>query len=317
MNEESERTFEENIRSVGQWFGRNLPGIFAILIALFFLFTGVVKVSQADMTWQEQTMMTIINIIAGYSITSLVAEYGFTSAKTSPKYRDIESAYNLSVRKGIKYRGAIDEFAYDKATENLKEVRIHLLEGVNLWYWDIFDDDGRIKTDFDIYAYKKDKKFTQKLRIYHKAVKLHVSNISVFNLASSSIFGVSKEKTEKNYRTTTSVKSLVLKVLLSFVTVGIMFTFLGWNVSALIYAFMQIVLWTSMGLIQRQKNFNFIYDEIIPQFETRRLIIDEFMEKTDSEKETYILKANQRKVKVKQLPYIEPKGAQLGMETDK
>lgn len=305
MNEDGEKTFEETIRGVGHWFGKNLPGIFVILISIFFLFTGVVKVVPTEMDWKEQTIMTFLTIIAGFSITSLVGEYGFSSAKHSDKFVRCESEYDAAVKEGLKYREPIDELAMEKAEDNLKSVRLHLLEGVNLYYPDIFDDDGRLKTDFDIMKYKNEKGFTKKYRAYHMAVKMKVHNVNVFSMASSSVFGITKEKSEKNYRTETSIRSLLTKVLLSIGTVGIMFQFLGWDVSAFIYAFMQIVLWIAMGLISRQKNFNFIYDEIIPQINSRRLIIEEFLAKSDVEKDSYILKAKQRHTRVKQLPYIE------------
>lgn len=305
MNEDGEKTFEETIRGIGNWFGKNLPGIFVILISIFFLFTGVIKVVPTEMNWKEQTIMTFLTIIAGFSITSLVGEYGFSSAKKSDKFRRCENEYDAAVKQGLKYREPIDELAMEKAEANLKSVRLHLLEGVNLYYPDIFDDDGRLKTDFDITKFKNEKGFTKKLRAYHTAVRMKIRNVNVFSMASSSVFGITKEKSEKSYRTETSVRSLITKVLLSIGTVGIMFQFLGWDVSAFIYAFMQIVLWIAMGLISRQKNFNFIYDEIIPQINNRKLIIEEFMAKSDAEKDAYILKAKQRHTKVKQLPYIE------------
>lgn len=305
MDETSERTFEESVRNVGQWFSKNLPGIFAILISIFFLFTGVIKVLPTEMDWKEQTIMTFVTIVAGFSITSLVGEYGFTSAKKTDKFIRTEEQYDEAVKNGLRYRDAIDELAREKAMQNLTSVRIHALESVNLYYPDIFDEEGRLKTDFDIYKFKNDKHFTRKLRVYHKVVKMKIRDVNVFAMASSSIFGITKETTEKAYRTRSSLKSLIIKALLSIGTVGIMFQFLGWDVSALIYAFMQVVLWVSMGLITRQKNFNFIYDEIIPQIRNRQLIIDEFLVKSDAEKETYIVRAKLRHTKVKELPYIE------------
>lgn len=305
MNENGEKTFEESVRNVGKWFSKNLPAIFVVLISIFFMFTGVVKVVPTEMDWKEQTIMTFITIVAGFSITSLVGDYGFTSAKETEKFRRVDEEYTNSVRKGLKYREPIDELAREKAELNLKSVRIHLLEGVNIYYGDVFYEDGRLNTEFDIFKFKNEKNFMKKLHAYNRAVKLKVQTVSVFSMARNSIFGITKEKSEKEFRTEKSLKSLVFKVFLSIGTVGIMFVFLGWDVSALIYAFMQIVLWVAMGLIDRQKNFNFIYDEIIPQITERTIIIEEFLAKSDVEKDSYILKAKQRHTKVKELPYIE------------
>lgn len=300
MEEEQEITFEERIRNIGGWLSKNLPAIFAVLISAFFLFTGVIKVLPTEMDLKEQTIMTFITIIAGFSITSLVGEYGFTSAKNTKAYTETIDSYNKSVKGALKYREAIDELAKERAEDNLKKLRIHILESVNISYDEVFNEYGRLITEFDIYKYKNDKGFVKKLRAYHKAVKLKVVDTNVFGLASSSLFGIKKDVTEKEYRTKNSIKSLLIKVLLSIATVGIMFQFLGWDISALIYAFMQVVLWVAMGLITRQKNYNFIIEEILPQINGKELIIKEFMELDETKKNIYVEKTK----KLKQLPYI-------------
>ena len=298
--ENEEKTFEEHIRDIGNWFSKNLPAIFAVLISVFFLFTGVVKVLPTDLDWKEQTIMTFVTIVAGFSITSLVGEYGFSSAKNSQMFINTRMEYDKSVRGALKYREAIDQLAQDKANDNLRTLRIHILESVNLNYDDIFNEENRVITDFDITKYKKENGYVKKLRAYHKAIKLRVVDTNIFGLASSSLFGVKKDITEKEYRTKSSAKSLIIKVLLSIATAGIMLQFLGWNIGALIYAFMQVVLWVAMGLITRQKNYNFIMEEIMPQYIGKRIVIDEFMEMEDSKKQEYI----ERTKKYKALPFI-------------
>lgn len=298
--ENEEKTFEEHIRDIGNWFSKNLPAIFAVLISVFFLFTGVVKVLPTDLGWKEQTIMTFVTIVAGFSITSLVGEYGFSSAKNSQIFINTRMEYDKSVRGALKYREAIDQLAQDKANDNLRTLRIHILESVNLNYDDIFNEENRVITDFDITKYKKENGYVKKLRAYHKAIKLRVVDTNIFGLASSSMFGVKKDITEKEYRTRSSAKSLIIKVLLSVATAGIMLQFLGWNIGALIYAFMQVVLWVAMGLITRQKNYNFIMEEIMPQYIGKRIVIDEFMEMEDSKKQEYI----ERTKKYKALPFI-------------
>ena len=260
---DEEKTFEEHVRNIGNWFSKNLPAIFAVLISVFFMFTGVIKVLPTELSWKEQTIMTFITIVAGFSITSLVGEYGFSSAKNTKEFIDEKKEYNDEVKNSLQYREAIDQLAKERAEDNLKQVRIHLLEGVNLFYDEIFDEYGRLNKEFNIYNYKNDKGFHKKLRAYYRAIRLKIQDTNVFGMASSSLFGVKKEVTEKDYRTKSSIKSLVIKVLLSIATAGIMLQFLGWDIGALIYAFMQVVLWVAMGLITRQKNYNFIMEEVM------------------------------------------------------
>lgn len=295
-----EKTFEEGVRAFGGWLSKNLPAIFAILISVFFLFTGVINVLPTNLGWKEQTIMTFVTIVAGFSITSLVGEYGFSSAKNTKLYKDSVIDYNKSVKGALKYREAIDQLAKEKAEDNLKALRIHILESVNISYDDVFNEYGRIKTDFDIYKYKQEKGFVKKIRAYNKAVRLKIVDTNMFGMANNSLFGIKKEVTEKEYRTKSSLKSIFIKLLLSVATAGIMIQFLGWDLGALIYAFMQVVLWVAMGLITRQKNYNFIMEEILPQIDSKRLTIDEFMEMDDSKKQIYIDKTK----KYKELPYI-------------
>lgn len=298
---DEEKTFEEHVRNIGNWFSKNLPAIFAVLISVFFMFTGVIKVLPTELSWKEQTIMTFITIVAGFSITSLVGEYGFSSAKNTKEFIDEKKEYNDEVKNSLQYREAIDQLAKERAEDNLKQVRIHLLEGVNLFYDEIFDGYGRLNKEFNIYNYKNDKGFHKKLRAYYRAIRLKIQDTNVFGMASSSLFGVKKEVTEKDYRTKSSIKSLVIKVLLSIATAGIMLQFLGWDIGALIYAFMQVVLWVAMGLITRQKNYNFIMEEVLPQMVSKKLIIKEFIAMSDTDKNKYIDKTK----KYKQLPFIE------------
>ena len=304
-SDDEEITFEENVRKFGNWLSKNISGIFAILISIFFVFQGLVDIVPTALGIKEQIIMAFTNIVAGFSITSLVGEYGFTSAKNTKVYINQRDSYNDSVKKSLKYREAIEELAKDKAKQNLISARIHILESANLYYGDIFSENGSLKTDFDIMKYRKDKNFYKKLKAYNRAVRLKVINVNVFGMASSSTFGLKKEITEKSYRTRKGAKSLIFKVLLGVSSVGVAFVFNGWSIGALIYAFMQIVLWVGFGLIDRQKNFNFVYDEIIPQMNGREIIINEFMNKEDNEKQEYINRAKQNHITIKQLPYIE------------
>ena len=296
---EEDTNFEETMRNVGAWFSKNLPAIFAVLISIFFLFTGVIKVLPTTLEWKEQTIMTFVTIVAGFSITSLVGEYGFSSAKNTNTFNNARKEYDESIKGALKYREAIDELAKDRAEQNLKNIRIHILEKVAINYDEVFNEYGRLIVEFNIFKYRKDKGFHNKLRAYYRAIKLKIVDTNVFGMASSSLFGIKKEISEKEYRTKSGAKSLLIKILLSVATAGIMLQFLGWDIGALIYAFMQVVLWVAMGLITRQKNYNFVMEEIMQQYVAKRLIIDEFMQMSEDKKQVYI----KRTEKIKQLTY--------------
>lgn len=286
--EESDETLELKFRKFGNWLGSHLSGIFAALISIFFIFNGMVKIFPTDMGVKEQIITAIINIIAGFSITSLVSEHGFKSAKTTKEYKGEVRDYNNAVQQGLKWREGIENLAKKKAEDNLRNYRIRLLEGVGLRYDDVFDTYDHINTEFDITTFKADRNYRKKKRAFYKALRVKVFSTNVFGRASSSTFGLKKETTEKAFRTKNSTIKGVFKLVFGIASVGVMFEWLGFTWGALIYAFMEVVIWTSMGLIDSQKNFNFIMNEIVPQYESNRLIIQEFLELPDSEKERYM-----------------------------
>ena len=175
------------------------------------------------------------------------------------------------------------------------------MESVGLRYVDIFDSQDRLITTYDISQHKKDQNYHKKVRAYHKAINVKVYSTNVFGRASSSTYGLKKEITEKAFRTKNSIVKGITKLVLGVVSVGVMFQWLGFTLGALIYSFMQVVLWTGMGLIDSQKNYNFILGEIMPQYEANRLIIQEFMLLDDKEKEKYM---NMNKEPVLLLEYL-------------
>lgn len=295
MAEEKEKTVEERLNDVGRWIGSHITTIFAVLIALFFIFNGTVKVLPTELGITERITMAILTIIAGYSITNLIGEQGFGSAKRSDDFKREKKAYEDSVAGAVKYREAIDEFAYEKAQNNLKNIRICLCESAGLYYFDIFDDKGDLKKDFDITIYKKKNNHYHKIyRAYRKAVRLRVQDTSVFSHSGSSKFGIKKRKTEQGYRTKKGITGAVIKVVFGITSIGVMFVFIGWSWGSIIYAFMQVVIWAGMGVIDRQKNHNFMMEEILPQYTDDRLIIDEFMKKNEDDKNTYVKRATEK-----------------------
>ena len=64
--EEVNESLEFKFRKIGVWFTDHLSSIFAVLISLFFIFSGTVKVLPTELELKEQIIMAIINIFAGF-----------------------------------------------------------------------------------------------------------------------------------------------------------------------------------------------------------------------------------------------------------
>lgn len=281
-------TFEMAMKKFGNWLGEHISIIFAFLIAGFYILNGAVKIIPTTLSIKEQIIGAIINIFAGLTITSLVGEGGFKSAKSTKYYRDEIAYYNREVQNGLEWRLGIENLAKEKTQNNLKNYRRQLLESVGLRYEDLFNSYGHFNTNYDMSQHIKDKNYRRKKRMVKKSITTKTYSTNVFGRASSSTYGLKKETSEKEYRTKKGITKTITKLIFGIASIGVMFAWLGFTLSTLIYAFMQVVIWTGMGLIDRQKNYNFIIDEIVPQYESNRLIIQEFLKLPDNKKLDYM-----------------------------
>ena len=91
---ENDDTFELKMKKVGKWFNDHISIIFAFLIAGFYILNGAIQIIPTTMGVKEQIISAIINIIAGLTITSLVGEGGFKSAKSTSRYVNEVNYYN-------------------------------------------------------------------------------------------------------------------------------------------------------------------------------------------------------------------------------
>ena len=99
----------------------------------------------------------------------------------------------------------------------------------------------------------------------------------------------------------------IIRAVLSFFSVGMMFNFLGFSWGSAIYALFQIVLWSASGFSQRLKNYNFVKDILVPQMKEKTLIINGYLALDDNRKVYYQKRVEE--VKHERL-------VALGLETD-
>ncbi len=88
-----------------------------------------------------------------------------------------------------------------------------------------------------------------------------------------------------NYISYEQATRIVRRTVLSFVSLLVFFHYKGLNFDGVMYAFFQIVLWTSSGIMQRSQNFNFVLDTLLPQMRSKTSIINGYLDKNNYIKE--------------------------------
>lgn len=286
------KSFEEKVQDLSKNFLNIVPALCAIGIALWWIFSGAVKIGNSELTIVNRLGLTICTIMFALSYTKLIADGGFKTAKGTRKYKQASQTWSDSIIKGNKDKKEIICYAKDIAKDNLYLNRVENLENNLLYYDDFFDKEGNLtNTKFKDNKYNKKKNpygYTRKqIRIIQKCVKSKIVLPQLFGNISSKYFGIRGERTQKQFSRNNDIKNTIVKVVLSVVSVGLTFEWIGFTLGALIYALFQIMMWTATGVLQRMKNFNFVMDELVPQMVERSLIINGYMELSDEKKKEY------------------------------
>lgn len=292
MSEQSQidkiREYEAQAKEKRQQFFKKLvskiPLFVGILIALWWIFYGMVDVEFKFSLLFENVILTIATIVFAITYCNLIAEGGFKQAEETSEYNDAKKEHELAAKDGYKYQKEIINYAKEIALTNLREVRKNNLESNLLKYEEYFgEDDSLIKKDF-----WRDKTLTKsQKKVIRKCARMHIVLPDLFGGVSETFFGLKKEKSKKEYISTQQASKIVMRTILSFVSALVFFHYKGLNVDGLIYALFQIVLWTASGVSQRISNYNFVIGSLLPQLKTKTLIINGYL---DNHKEEPIQK---------------------------
>lgn len=253
-----------------------IPLFTGILIALWWVFYGTLDIEWSINTVFKDIILTIATIVFAITYCNLIADGGFRLAEATDEYQESVRQYNEAVKKGFLYKDEVTEFAKDIALKNLTELRKRNLEANFLKYEDYFDENGKSK-NIDLKK-RKDLTHHQK-KIIRRCVKAQIILPNLFEYNGESYFGLRKEKSKKEYLAGQQIIKVITRTGLSFVSLGLMFHFTGFNTSGILYAFFQIILWTASGVSQRLSNYRFVLENTKPQLESKTLIINGYLEK--------------------------------------
>lgn len=276
---------EEKVQLAIKKLSSIIPGIIGVLIAVWWIFYGALEIEKFSFEVILSNIgLVICSIVMSIILCEIIAGGGFDSGKQTTRYVEAKTKHAKMVQMGLPKQKQILRYANLVAVNNLKESRMTNLAANGLFYDDYFDNEGNYiggdyKHNHKLKGYQK--------RVISKCIHQKVVLPSIFGDISSKYFGLKKEVTQAEYRTKSSAKNIILRVFLAFSSVSVVFEFIGFNASSLIFAFFQIVLWTSSGFIQRINNFNFVTETLASQLEERALIIESYFALSDREKQQY------------------------------
>lgn len=275
---------EEKVQDAIRKFVSYIPSLIAVGIAIWWIFYDTIKVSQSQMALPEKIGLAICTLILSMMYRELIANGGYNSARLTEAFILSKNKYEDAVKRGLSKQRQITAYANDVARTNLKNWREAIMEANALPYSDFFDkNDKYIGGDI-----KRSKTLNNKQKkTLKKCLNQRIVIPSVFGSISSKWFGFKKEVSQNQYKAKSTVKNFLFSAIVSFVGVGITFEFIGFSISSMIYAFFQIILWTSSGFIQRINNFNFVLDNIAPLYDEKTFIIDSYLALSESEKRKY------------------------------
>lgn len=268
-------TFEDKLRQGAKTLWKYCSAIIAVGIAIWWIFYGTIEIVPTNLTIVDRVGLTFCTVMLAVTYCKLVSAGGFTSAKDTPEYQKAYNEWSTAVRAGNSKKHEIMIYAKETAIYNQKVCRMESLEELGMNYYDYFNENG----EFIKPNYYKDKLLTRKQkRLIRKCLRIKVIVPKIFGDISGKFFGIKKEESRKGFETRHDIFNFVVRAVISTVSVGFMFNFIGFSIGSMMYALFQIVLWTGSGIAQRLQNYNFVINKEIPQLIEKTLIINGYLE---------------------------------------
>lgn len=252
-----------------------IPLFVGILIAIWWVFYGMVDVEFKFSLLLENILLTVATIVFAITYCNLIANSGFQTAEKTKEYINAKESYYEAQKKGYKYQKEINDYTKEIAIKNLADLRRENLEANLIKYEDVFDKDGRfIKKD-----YRKDKTLTRhQKKIIRRCAELHISETRIFEGIGSKFYGIKRDVTKTEFITKQTAVKTFTRTILAFTSAFVFFRFKGFSLDGVMYSLFQITMWTASGVSQRIKNYSFVIDNILPQIISKTLVIESFLE---------------------------------------
>ena len=247
----------------------NLINIVVILTSLAYIFYGLVSLKKPD---ESVSLISIIaksgiGIIVGLMIKQGVGENGFNKGYNSDIWTTSYSKYQNACNLANEYIDRVDKFYLHEEEEKKREYRKHILMGNRMRYDWFFDFEGNYTPNEE----KLNRLNKKQKKALFKAVKVKIYNLNLFSEYAVDIEQVSrKEKTDAEQRLKMVGKNSLGQVVAAIVGAYFVPAFNGWNVSNIIIATIQVLIWVFCGVLQLYANYNYVVIEKVNKL-TRKI----------------------------------------------
>lgn len=276
---------------VAKFIKGNLLNFVVVLTSLgYILYTEIVlnmSVSLAD-----ATASVVISVLCGLTIKMAMGENGIVKGYASSIWQEANTTYKAVCNTVNDYIDRVDNFYAIEKKEILKNLRkVNMVSGQMRYNW-FFNEDGEYIENQEKYEKLK---FGQK-RILRYCIKVKVYMLNLFSEHSLELKNMThKEKTDKDQRTQSLSKNLVITLAMAIVGGTFTASFDKWNWANFIFALLQVVIWLGVGVIQLYTNYNYIVIEKVNKLARKKELIVKF--KKGCEAGLYIDKEEKEEIK--------------------
>jgi hypothetical protein len=151
------------------------------MIAIAFVFVGLLTISKTGRTVNEIIIESALGFIVGMLIDSILGMQGINNGKQSKLYLDTKSLHGETVESISPHIHLLDSWCRRKNADNLRRQRTKILMNEELAYENYFDENGKAKGYTPIYKGKDKEELRReraRKRAYRKALRLKLTPLS-------------------------------------------------------------------------------------------------------------------------------------------
>ena len=277
-------TTEERNKKVYDFIKGNLINAVVIGVGLAYIFWGLVHIERTSLSPLAVIAQAGIGILAGFVIKQALGENGFNKGYRSNIWLESLEKYARACNSAQDYIERVDNFYLAEEIRKKRNYRRMNLQAYQMRYYDFFDNDG-----YFIGSDEKMQKLTRKQRrILNKCISVKIYHLNLFSEFSNEIENdTKKEKTDRDQRNKMFAKNSLVAVFTAVAGAYFTASISGFNLGAIIFATIQVLMWTATGIIQLYTNYNYVTVEKTSKLSQKVELIVRF--KKDCENGKYLV----------------------------
>lgn len=273
----------DNSKKVYDFIKGNLINAIVIAIGLAYVFWGTVTIERTELSVITVLSRAGIGIVCGFVIKQALGENGFNKGYRSEIWLDSLEKYKNASNGAQNFIERVDNFYLYEEIRKKRIYRRTNLQAYQMRYSEFFDKDG-----YFIGSDEKVQKLTRKQRrMLNKCIRVKIYHLNLFSEYSNEIENDTRpEKTDKNQRGKMIRKNSFTAIFTAVAGAYFTATLGKFNLGAIIFATVQVLMWIAAGVIQLYSNYNYVTVEKTSKLSQKVEIITRF--KRDCENGKYL-----------------------------